>query len=832
MMKPTLLLALLALAGLQTAWAQPRPGQGPGVLTGTVVDADTGAPLTSASVALYLAADSSFVTGAVAGADGRFRFDGLAPGGYRVRASFVGYRVVRRDTVVGRGAVDLGVIALSTSGTVLAEAEVVGERPAVEQLADRTVYNVADQPITTGGSALDALQTIPSVDVGTDGQVSLRGNGNVAVHLNGRPVPITGALLASYLRQISTSQIQSIEVVPNPSARYDAEGTGGIINLVLAENTDRGWSGGLTAGGGTAPQAEAGGTLSYQRGRFDATATYGYRFYEFDSAGFSERDVGAAPGVPPFQTFAEDRDSHSHFGTVAVDYALAPRTTLLVEGVAGLRDGAQREDLQSLVARQGDVLGNRLSQRGDDERTASGTVALKRTFGPPPQGRSRQRGPRHELAVEAKAFRSDTDGDARFTGASGQGAPLDERLDEGQAVTEVYAKADYARPVGTAQVEGGARLAQRAVGGDLSYRVGGRPDPRRSNAFDYDETVAAAYLQASHGLGGFQVQAGLRAEATSRTFGLATPAAPVAGLPPLTGSPDDSYADLFPSVFVSRPFGRAGSIVRANYSRRISRPSTSQLNPFPAFEDTLTVTRGNPGLRPEYTDSFELVLRYKYALTLTPYYRRTSSPIRRLVTEAPGGVRVFGLANLDVQDAFGAELSVYERRGPVTVYAAGDLYQRQTSGTAFGGDLASDDLLFTSRGSVSVTVSEATTVQGFGYYRSPEQTETGRVSGFSVISLGLSHTFSPALSLTARVDDVFSGTEFVFESSDGAAVPLRALRDPQIRQLRFTLTYTMGESSKRRAPDVPQEESDNGFRFLTPLSRPAARPRPLVTSRP
>ena len=812
-MKPTSLLILL-FAGLQAASAQPQPGRGPGALTGTVTDAETGAPLPSASVALYLTADSSFVTGAAADADGRFRFDGLAPGGYRVRASFVGYRVVRRDTVVGQGAVDLGVIALPVTGNVLAEAEVVGERPAVEQLADRTVYNVADQPITTGGSALDALQTIPSVDVGTDGQVSLRGNGNVAIHLNGRPVPIQGALLASYLRQISTNQIQSIEVVPNPSARYDAQGTGGIINLVLVENTDRGWSGGLTVGGGTAPQAEAGGTLSYQRGRFDATATYGYRYYEFASGGFSERTVGPAiEGVPPFQTFAEDRDSQSHFGTLAVDYALAPQTTLIVEGVAGLRDGAQRESLQSLVARQGDVLGNRLSQRGDDETTASGTVALKRTFGPPPQGQSRQRGPRHELAVEAKAFRSGTDGDARFTGASVAGAPLDERLDESRTVTEVYAKADYARPVGTAQAEVGARLAQRTVGGDLSYLVGDRPDPRRSNAFDYDETVAAAYVQASRGLGPFQVQAGLRAEATSRTFSLATQEAPVAGLPPLTGSPDDSYADLFPSVFVSRPFGRTGSVARANYSRRISRPSTSQLNPFPAFEDTLTVTRGNPSLRPEYTDSFELVLRYKYALTLTPYYRRTSAPIRRLVTEGPGGARVFGLANLDVQDAFGAELSVYQRRGPVTVYAAGDLYQRSTSGTAFGGDLASDDLLFTSRGSVSVKLSEATTVQGFGYYRSPEQTETGRVSGFSVISLGLSHAFSPALSLTARVDDLFSGTEFVFESNDGAAVPLRALRDPDIRQLRFTLTYTMGESSKRRTPEVPQEASNDGFGF-------------------
>ena len=805
---------VLLLSVLLAATATAQPNRGPGVLTGAVVDADTGGPLAAASVALYSAADSSFVTGAATTADGRFRFDGLPAGPYRVRASFVGYAVVRRDTVVGAQPVDLGAIALPTSGEVLGEVGVVGERPAVEQLADRTVYNVADQPVTTGGSALDALQTIPSVDVSFDGEVSLRGNGNVAVHLNGRPVPVQGALLASYLRQISTSQIQSVEVIPNPSARYDPEGTGGIINLVLVENTDRGLSGGLTFGGGTAPQAEAGGTLSYQRGPFDATATYGYRYFRFDTDGFTERTVGPGfVGVPPLQTFAEGRDSGSHFGTLAVDYALAPQTDLVFEGVVGVRDGERSESLESFLDRGGDVLGRRLTDRAEDETTLSGTVAYERTFGAAPSGQSRRRGPRHELTVEAKAFRTDAADGALFTGSDADGGAPDERLDEDQTVAEAYVRADYARPLAGGQGEAGVQLTRRDVSGGLDYLVGGALDPRRSNAFDYGEAVAAAYAEGSRTVGAVQVKAGLRAEATSRTFALASDAPPLAGLPPLAGSPDDDYLDLFPSAFVSYPLGRSGSLVRASYGRRITRPSTDQLNPFPAFEDTLTVTRGNPALAPERTDSFELVARYGYGLTLTSYVRRTNDPIRRLVTEGDGGVRVFGLANLDRQLAYGAELSVYERRGPVTVYAAGDLYRRETSGAAFGSDLSSSDLLFTSRGSVTVKVTDATTVQGFGYYRSPEQTETGRLSGFSVISLGASHKFSPSLSLTVRADDLFDGAEFLFESADGSVVPLRALRDPDIRQVRFTLTYTLGQSSERRTPDVPQESGDGGFGF-------------------
>src|SRR5690606_37404076 len=140
---------------------------------------------------------------------------------------------------------------------------------------DRTVYNVAEQPVTTGGSALETLQTLPALEVDTDGNVSLRGNQNVAVHINGRPTPVTGAMLAGLLRQIPASNIARVEVIPNPSARNDASEMGGIINIVMKQGTSRGLGGGLTLGGGTAPNAEVSGNVSYQRGRVDLSASYG-----------------------------------------------------------------------------------------------------------------------------------------------------------------------------------------------------------------------------------------------------------------------------------------------------------------------------------------------------------------------------------------------------------------------------------------------------------------------------------------------------------------------------------------------------------------------------
>ena len=801
---PRTALLLGVLCALSTtSWAQ---GQGPGVIVGTVVDTATDSTLTPASVALYSTADSSFVTGVATDAAGAFRFDGLPAGGYRVRVSFLGYDTVRRDTVVGTEPVRLGRLGLTATAQALGGAEVVGDRPEVQQVGDRTIYDVQNQAVTAGGNALETLQTLPSVDVDVDGNVSLRGNGDVAIHVNGRPVPLQGALLTGYLRQISSSQIGSVEVIPNPSARYDPEGTGGIINIVLVQNTDRGLSGGTTVGGGTAPAAELGGTLSYQRGAFDGTGTLGVRYDAFDLAGTTERGVPIV-GVPGFQAYDEATETLSVFTTARVDYAAAPRSVL------GQRDQAGTEDLRQFSTRGSPESGTRFADGDEAGLTASVAAVLNHDFAPPP---TRGRGPQHRLSLEAKAFRTRSDDDDVFTErASGVLTGL-EQSTEDQTVVDAYAKADYTRPVGSGLIEAGGRLTRRSVDGTLDYSIGevAVTDPLRSNALTYRETVLAAYGQASRSFGRLETLAGLRVETTSRAFDLLNDAPPLAGLPPLEGEADDRYTDLFPSAFLTLPIqGRSGSNLRASYSRRISRPSASQLNPFPSFEDTLTIRRGNPALSPEYTDAFEVSARYKYLVTVTPFYNRTTSPIRRLLTEGTSGTRVFGLANLDLQETYGVDLSVFERRGPVRAYIAGSLYRSTTSGMALGSTFSSDDVQATARGNIRVQVAEGTSIQAFGYYRGPQETETGRVSGFGIVSLAAAHELSPSLSLALRVNDLFATSTFTFESFDGATVPLIAVRNPAIQQAFITLSYSFGSSSGREAPQAPETEADSGFGF-------------------
>ena len=140
------------------------------------------------------------------------------------------------------------------------------------------MYNVQEQAVTAGGSAIETLQTLPSLEVDTDGNISLRGNQNVVIQINGRPVPVRGAFLAALLRQIPADKVDRVEVIPNPSAKYEADGMGGIVNIVLAEGVERGLSGGLTAGGGTEVSGQLGANLSWQRGAWDLNGQYGFRY--------------------------------------------------------------------------------------------------------------------------------------------------------------------------------------------------------------------------------------------------------------------------------------------------------------------------------------------------------------------------------------------------------------------------------------------------------------------------------------------------------------------------------------------------------------------------
>ena len=836
--RPALVGALLLLA----LPALAQRGSQAGSVAATVVDAETGAPLPQATVALYSARDSAFATGGAADAEGRVVIDPVRAGAYRARVSFIGYETETVEGVeVAAGApTELGEIRLAESAAQLGEAEVVAQREFVEQQADRTVYNVQEQAVTAGGSAIETLQTLPALEVDTDGNISLRGNQNVVVQINGRPTPVRGAFLAALLRQIPADKVERVEVIPNPSARFEADGMGGIVNIVLAEGTDRGLSGGLTLGGGTEVSGQAGANLSYQRGPVDVNGQYGFRYGQRDINIESLTQIGT--GFSRDALTVNESDEQSHFFNGSAAYAVAEKTTLTMEGSLGFRTGGEDGTVRFVEAVGGTQPSERTRIDDGDSDGYNGDVALvfRRQFesaagreggeagrggggrrGGPPGGFGGSRGgggaqSDHELAVEG-----------RFTRFQNEGLGLFEDFGLGAIVTgaqsqftdqtndEARLQVDYTRPIGGLKLETGALATAEWVASDTELQVGRdmgslTVDPNQTNAFEYDRQVLAGYAQGAQSFGPVQVQAGVRVEATERDFTLLTRVPPGANPFYDPDAPTSaSYVDAFPSAFLTYGFG-PGTLVKASYRRSIDRPRTRSLNPFPDLSDTTFVRVGNPTLEPQYQDSFDFTLQYKFFATLAPFYRRTTNSItRRVTTDPETGVGLFSVANLDTETNYGADLTLFGQFGPVRGFVSGSVFQVALSDASVTDDV--EDLGWNARSSLQWEVRDGTNLQGFVFYQGEQASVDGRRRAFVISSFGLNQRLTPSLQLAARVSDPFGLSTFEFETTDG-----RVFRDttfdPNIRQASFTLTYTFGSGpAPRQRPQDQPGGGDDGF---------------------
>lgn len=830
---------LLSLAAAWPAAAQPGPG-GPavGAITARIVDAESGEGLPSATLALYAARDSAFVTGGAAGPDGTVRVDPVRAGTYIVRVSYVGYVPRRRaDVSIAAGqTVELGTIQLSLDASALGEAVVEAQRELVEQRADRTVYNVEAQPVTAGGTVLETLQTLPSIEVDASGNLALRGNQNVVVQINGRPVPVRGVFLAALLRQIPASNVARVEVIPNPSARYDPEGMSGIINIVLKENApDRGLVGGVTVGGGTLPSGELGANVAWQRGPIDVAATYGYRFDSGRRDGLNTRTDTRPGGLVLEQDEFDENGQQSHFFNGTFDYTLRPGTTLGLNTTLGLRSN----DAENTVAYvyDGSDIAFRTTDGDEGGLNADAALVFRHRFDAGAAARGTAGGGRgmmgggpmmmggrsgdrssgsgsggHELSAEVRATRNARDSEQVYTQTGRLPDETEDVARERQITDEVnseaYAQVDYTRPIGALRLETGAKATARQVSNDLQVasEAGGTwvPSVGRSNAFDYDETIVAGYVQASRPLGPFEAQLGLRAETASRSFTLGAALPP--GVPPV--NPDSTsftYRSLFPSAFLTLPLG-PGTLVKASYSRRIERPRTFFLNPFPSGSDPLNIRVGNPQLRPEYTDAFELTLQYRYFLTVTPFYRRTTDVIQRAVFVDPAtGVQRFTFANIDTQDSYGSDVTLMAQVGPARGFASGSVFRQVSAEGDASSGLAADAVSWSLRSGIQARLRQGTDLQLFGFYRGPQAFATGRVSGFGFTSIGVAHKFTDRLSLNLRVNDPFSTTRFTFRNNAGGVYQIVGVNDPSIQQISGTLTWTFGSGPQRQRQTLPQD---------------------------
>lgn len=794
----------------QPAAAGPPPSAN-GEVLGKIVDTAANTPLARASITVRRAKDSTLVTGALTGTDGGFRVQGLRPGKYFLRAASIGFgpRNVAFSITdsVPRAALDP--ISLTRISVTLQSVQVQGEKPAVVIEPDRNTYR-AKEIAPAASNASEVLAATPSVEVDGDGKVSLRGNENVAVQINGRPTPISGAQLSAYLKQIPANIVERIEVVPNPSAKYDPEGMAGIINIVLKANTDLGLSGGLNTGFATPSRFNTGTNVGYQSGPITLFGTYGFNADDRAIVGINDR-LRYDPVGSPMSYTNQDIDGRTinagHNFTGNIDYKLTDKDVISNSLSLNRRhsnDGALAGYME-LDGSQA-FLDRYVIDRNDKARglVFDNSLSIKHTIEPR----------KHELSAEVRfnrtrdedntlLWREPQNPDGTSSGPSTQG-----ELDGTSALTRTLTmQTDYTRPLtASTKLESGLKETGRWLDRDFlvfkdDLGNGNWVPSSLSNKFNFDEHVHAGYGVLSQSVGKFDLQAGLRAEWANRNFELSgAEAIPY------------NYHSLFPSgVIMFKPDDQ--SQIKVSYSRRIRRPGTQELNPFPVFFDQQNVLIGNPRLNPEYTDAYEFSMSKSGQLgsvQLSPFYRHTTDVIRVNINTADTvdgrEVTSVNFQNLDKANSWGTDLNGNLRLGPKLSALAGfNIFKMVTDGGSQSA-LQSNAVTWSYRLNATTQLTPTVTLQANYFYRAPVNIEKGRFSSMQMTNITFRKKIDgDNMSVAVRFADPFDTMHFRIQAGDDN---LRQITDRHfgVKATYVTFQWNYGKPPKVRLPQQDQPQ--------------------------
>ena len=668
-----------AFSGFFSTFSLPAQAQGPVAVRGSVASA-AGAPLEFVTITLHRATDSVVVKTEFSDPQGAFRVDAAAGGRYVVSAAQVGFaRYWSPAFELPAAGLALPVIKLAVSqATALKEVTVTARKPLFEHQADRTVVNVADSPLTAGATTLDVLGRSPGVTLDAREDLVLRGRQGLLVVVDGKRVPLTGTELSSYLKALPAEQVQSIELITNPPAQYDAQGGAGVIAINLKKDQRLGTNGSANAsyGRGEYGKFTGGVALNHRRKNLNFYGNYAYT----DRRGFVRLDFNrrflASPQFPAGSSgLATEQRSHlqSHSGKLGLDLNLSKRTLL---GVAAT----------GLISHTTNDAFNRTQEFGAlGEPTARYTSTALQDVARP--NGSANLNLRHSFADSATAATLTADADfaryrttrllalAKYFDAPAQ--PNDFTSgDQRSTLTIGTFKADFSHPLPhRARLETGVKMTRVRSVNQVIFLTNGGFNPLISNGFQYDENVNAAYASVRGATANTTLQAGLRAEQTNT---LAAPAGETAR--------ERHYLQLFPSASVQRTIN-ARHTLGASLARRIDRPSYGQVNPLRNYLDATSYRSGNPDLVAQTSYNAEVSHTYRQKFSTALAYAYTSLPFVNVVQPAPDGGRlvVNRDVNLTSQHYYALTLTApLELAKWWTLYANGVFYYTRFRGTLAG----------------------------------------------------------------------------------------------------------------------------------------------------
>ena len=805
----SLLVGSLCFIAAISSTASAQSATKAGEIRGRLVESGTNRPITGGSITVRrVGTDTSFAGGALPKADGTFRVEGLVAGRYSVRIRALGFAPVVKSPVVVSAAqpiVELGDIELKGTVTTLEGQTVVAEREEVTLAPDRNTYSTKNMATASGGTAIDVLRNVPSVEVDGTNNVSLRGNQNVVVQINGRSSPLKGEQLGNFLAQLPAHTVSRVEVSTNPSAKNDPEGTAGILNIVLNQEAEIGLSGGVTAGTSTTGSTSLSGNIGQQRGPL--TVLLSASLYR-DSREMLTNAVRTnlfttAPAFVNTRTSGTMEPLSKGF-TLRSEYRLNDRDALSLDAFAyGGRFANASTSRFADFDESHDLIGayEQYSIQSSTNLSQDYTLAFRRTGKP--------KEPTLNTELRFSNNRNSNGSDLR--GATGDidpsiaAAMLQAERDR---TTGGYPswnlQTDYTRQLGGAtKLETGFKGTSRTTSNDFSAAYLDSTSgayvnaPERARAFDYRERIGAGYAVLSQQVGKLQAQGGLRLEEASTRL----------ALPGLAQTSDNQYGSAFPSAIVSWNF-TAMRQAKLSYSRRISRPNPFQLTPIDYRQNAQSVFRGNPKLRPEYTDALELGLqeaRSWGSIQLNPYVRKTAHAVTYIQSVDTTGLSVSTFDNVASTTTIGADLNMNYHHGPVTLFGGGGAYRYSSDASNLAGDLSTKTTVWSLRANATWKATPLTDVQMFANYRGPYATEGGEQSAFAMTQFAVRYKlWGDQGNISLRVSDPFNMMSFGYRTANGQVIE-DSTRRFGMRSVFLTVTKNFGQQLKLR-PKAPDSE--------------------------
>ncbi|WP_299679733.1 outer membrane beta-barrel family protein [uncultured Tenacibaculum sp.] len=796
----------------------PKPGK----VSGKVIDKTTQEPLPYVNIIIRDTA-KKVITGGITDEKGIFNVPKIPEGKNIVEIQFIGYKTISKEITIQKGNrnIKLGTISLEEDATTLDEVEVRAETSTVVQKVDRKVINVGKDLTSAGATASELLNNVQSVNVDSQtGNISLRGNENVRVLVDGRP---TNVPVAQLLRQLPSSSIKSVELITNPSAKYNPEGMSGIINIVLNKNANIGFNGSLNTGveAGHYVRYNASTNMNYKTGKVNFFGNYGFNGGKQFNFGFVNRDN------VNLQDFLFKNDNESHLFKIGADVYIDDKNTFSFYTTQNWANNFANGRVL-ITDNTNTLISNSPNTQDPSSHNQTYNVNYKHDFN--------DKG--HNIEFESTYSLNDnptflTNSDLLLNPTDRDYRLLNYFNDINNEGENILMNLDYTNPISKkGKLEIGLEYRSNKtdntnITNQERHVITGNTitgtTPIGNSSFTYDRKIYSGYVNYGHQFGKLTMQLGARLEQYEIVGNF-------------TGLDDNSVLrtevvtddifSVYPSAFFTYNPSEKNQF-QLSYSRRVDRPSIQQLNPIREWSTPLITSIGNENLVPQFTNSLEVNYTRRIkggSITLGTFYRNINDVISRVTFKDPTDVsdvrQILTFQNFEDTDAYGIELSAnYKIANWWRANASADFYSQKQFGVTDLNDpnasrLEVQNEVFNARISNSFTVSKRLRLQLFAMYRGAQEDIQWKTDPMKMVNLGANYTvFKGKGNVTFRVNDIFNTMQFQFQSSNPFVQNGRFKWESRTAYIGFNYRFGGGKNKakSRRRRDSNEKQGGGGF---------------------